>query len=61
MTVKKSCPRCARRLVVRRNKETGDKFLGCSQWPKCGHSEPLSEDVRMRLMGSPMLIPDQEG
>ncbi|KPL47637.1 restriction endonuclease [Xanthomonas axonopodis] len=30
-----SCPRCGSALVQRRNRRTGENFLGCSQFPKC--------------------------
>ncbi|MEB2185273.1 restriction endonuclease [Xanthomonas campestris pv. campestris] len=33
--VSPSCPRCSSALVQRRNRHTGDSFLGCSQFPKC--------------------------
>lgn len=28
-------------LVVRVNKQTGEKFLGCPNFPKCKHSEEI--------------------
>ncbi|ASK98518.1 restriction endonuclease [Xanthomonas campestris pv. merremiae] len=30
-----SCPRCGSALVQRRNRRTGENFLGCSQFPRC--------------------------
>ncbi|MBB3761611.1 restriction endonuclease [Xanthomonas arboricola] len=30
-----SCPRCGSALVQRRNRRTGQNFLGCIQFPKC--------------------------
>ncbi|WP_104553860.1 restriction endonuclease, partial [Xanthomonas arboricola] len=30
-----SCPRCGSALVQRRNRRTGESFLGCIQFPKC--------------------------
>ncbi|WP_115510046.1 restriction endonuclease [Xanthomonas arboricola] len=30
-----SCPRCGGALVQRRNRRTGENFLGCIQFPKC--------------------------
>ncbi|WP_349779567.1 restriction endonuclease [Xanthomonas sp. WHRI 7065] len=29
------CPRCGSALVQRRNRRTGENFLGCTQFPKC--------------------------
>ena len=38
-----ACPRanCDGHLVVRTNTITYEKFLGCSNWPKCDHAEPI--------------------
>jgi hypothetical protein len=30
-----TCPRCGSELVERQNKKTGEKFIGCSVFPKC--------------------------
>ncbi len=48
----KICPECGKDLVIRTNKATRERFLGCSQWPQCTHTEPLPEDVRLRLVGA---------
>jgi restriction system protein len=32
---KTKCPRCAAALVERSNRKSGEKFLGCSRYPKC--------------------------
>jgi ssDNA-binding Zn-finger/Zn-ribbon topoisomerase 1 len=39
------CPRgtCDGVLVKRRNKFTGEYFLGCSNFPDCDHTEPIEE------------------
>lgn len=51
--VSKTCPRCAPdRMVVRRNGETGDEFLGCVNWPECKHTEPLPLDMQLRRQGA---------
>ena len=36
----KKCPKCGSNLVVRTNKKSGNKFLGCPKFPKCKHAEP---------------------
>lgn len=36
-----TCPRCGSPLVERRNKTTGDRFLGCSTYPRCRYTQPL--------------------
>ncbi|MCD7098437.1 restriction endonuclease [Stenotrophomonas sp. MMGLT7] len=30
-----ACPRCGNTMVERRNRRTGETFLGCSQFPRC--------------------------
>lgn len=42
-------------MVIRKNKETGHEFLGCSQWPSCNHTEPLPMDIIMRRKGAATL------
>jgi ssDNA-binding Zn-finger/Zn-ribbon topoisomerase 1 len=29
------CPQCGNQLVVRKNRENGELFLGCSKYPEC--------------------------
>jgi restriction system protein len=36
-----NCPKCASGLVERRNRRTGEVFLGCSCYPACRHTQPL--------------------
>ncbi len=33
--VKRICPRCDSGLVARKNRKTGEDFIGCSSYPKC--------------------------
>lgn len=47
-------------LVVRKNRETGEYFLGCSQYPKCSWTDEISTSLVMRLEGHPEL-PGMEG
>jgi superfamily I DNA and/or RNA helicase len=35
-------------LVVRRNRKRGNKFLGCSSYPRCQYTEPLYQGNRVR-------------
>ena len=53
--IKKTCPDCARPLKVRTNGETGQKFLGCTEYPDCRYTEPLPEDLVMRIAGAATL------
>lgn len=52
------CPRCgaATLLVVRTNRQQGNQFLGCPNWPKCGHTQPIPEHIRMEAAGQPRLF-----
>ena len=53
----KNCPRngCNGRLIIQQNRKTKTHFLGCERWPKCEHTEPLPEDVKMVAMGAQKL------
>ncbi|AIF69595.1 DNA topoisomerase I [Palaeococcus pacificus DY20341] len=35
------CPKCGGDLVVRYNRRTGKRFVGCSSWPECNVTYPL--------------------
>lgn len=37
-----SCPACGSAMVVRRNRISGDSFLGCSTFPRCRHTAKSS-------------------
>jgi len=53
----KTCPKCGpvARLLVRTNTQTGGQFLGCENYPTCNFTEPLSEDLKMELLGASRL------
>ena len=36
----KKCPSCNSELMIRKNKRDGSTFFGCSNFPKCKHTEP---------------------
>ncbi len=36
------CPRCGAPLVHRRNRSTGEHFLGCSRFPQCRYTQPIT-------------------
>jgi restriction system protein len=40
------CGQCGSDLVVRRNRNTGDSFYGCSRYPTCRFTRPLKAQVR---------------
>jgi len=35
------CPKCGGDLIVRYNRRTGKRFVGCSNWPNCNVTYPL--------------------
>ncbi len=35
------CPKCSSAMVARANSRTGERFLGCSNFPKCRGARPL--------------------
>lgn len=43
----KNCPDCGQPLTIRTNRNTGEDFLGCSDWPGCSYTEVLPEDIIM--------------
>lgn len=54
-TINVTCPSCGKPMKVRRNKETGHEFLGCSQWPTCTETKPMPEYVAMLRAGATTL------
>lgn len=59
-SITKACPDCGRTLLIRMNRENGSEFIGCTGWPECRHTEPISDTLKMRLMGAPTLFDDPE-
>ena len=49
------CPDCGQPLVLRTNRLTQESFLGCSLYPRCVHTEPLSEYHVKVARGDPRL------
>lgn len=49
----KPCPKCGQPLEIKRNRETGHEFLGCSAWrlTGCTYTEPLPEAIKLRRQG----------
>lgn len=35
------CPRCGGQLVIRSNKVSGNRFVGCSTFPRCRYTAPI--------------------
>lgn len=58
----KACPCCGQTLTIRRNRESGEEFFGCSGYPACTYTEPLPEAIKLRRIGQRDLFdeePDQ--
>jgi len=53
--IAKACPQCGQRLTLRRNRSSGEPFLGCSRWRECDHTETLPLDLQKRASGDPVL------
>ena len=41
LTPTKICSRCGKEMVLRHNRQTGQKFYGCSAYPKCRNMEKV--------------------
>lgn len=54
----KACPECAADvyLIVKTNSKNGSQFLGCPNFPACRHTEPIPEDIKLRLLGQKRLL-----
>lgn len=37
-------PRCGGTLMIRTNRSTGNKFYGCSNYPRCKYTEKYQQD-----------------
>jgi DNA topoisomerase-1 len=46
------CPDCGHDLTIRENSHDGSRFLGCSTYPKCKHSQGLPASFAMREAGA---------
>jgi len=53
--VQRYCPKCGKIMWLKKQKETGQLFVGCSQWPDCTYTEPLPEDQYLKAIRAPKL------
>lgn len=53
-----NCPKCGRRLQIKRRRKDGRNFLGCTGYPECEHTQPLPQDVAMRALGQCEMFPE---
>lgn len=50
------CPICGAEMVKRENHSTGELFWGCSSYPACKGTRPISEYEKMIDAGAPTLF-----
>lgn len=48
------------KLIVKENRQNGNQFLGCPEWPDCDHTEGIPETMKMRALGQPELFAKDE-
>ena len=53
-TVKRLYFRCpnGHPMVERTNSQSGQEFLGCSQWPECRSTRPIPEYLALKRAGA---------
>lgn len=49
------CPECGGELVVRTNRTTSERFLGCAAYPRCAATQQLTEWHQKVARGDPRL------
>lgn len=52
------CPNCEHgvKLIVRTNRQRGDQFLGCPNFPECTYTQEIPEAWYLEAMGQPKLF-----
>jgi ssDNA-binding Zn-finger/Zn-ribbon topoisomerase 1 len=57
-----SCPECGvgSSMVIRQNGDTLEFFIGCSNYPRCKHSQNLPEHLRLEALGQRSLFDADE-
>lgn len=63
--ITKACKRCGKLMQVKRNRTTGEDFLGCTghipgDWDSCNHTEPLPESIRLKRQGQKGMFDDAD-
>lgn len=51
-----NCPVCNAPMVERVNSKTDEPFYGCSRYPDCKGTRPISETEKMRRAGATTLF-----
>jgi ssDNA-binding Zn-finger/Zn-ribbon topoisomerase 1 len=60
MKSKLKCPECSSDLIVRENRETGNQFLGCANYPECCYARSIPQEWIMRATGQVGLFDEEE-
>ena len=55
-----NCPKCGLELVVRTNSQSGANFYGCKGFPKCKHSQSMTQAVTRSRQTSNDAIPSKD-
>ncbi len=52
------CPTCKppRKLIVKTNRQNGNQFLGCPNWPNCDYTRGIPEELILRAQGQKELF-----
>ena len=57
MNLAETCPECGARLTKRHQKNDKRKrFIGCTRYPECSFTKPMSQETIMREQGQPELF-----
>lgn len=61
--IRKGCKRCGALMLIKRNRATGEQFLGCSAHRpddrlSCQYTEPLPEAIRLKRQGQRGMFDD---
>lgn len=54
------CPVCGSPMVKRQNRESQETFWGCTNYPSCTGTRPISEYEKMLEAGAPTLFDVKE-
>lgn len=49
------CPACGRPMAERENRQNGSRFMGCTGYPECAHTEKVPAYVEMIRQGAALL------
>jgi ssDNA-binding Zn-finger/Zn-ribbon topoisomerase 1 len=61
----RKCPECQKHgrngeLVERNNRNSDNKFIGCSCWPQCRYNEPLDGEIKKQYKKAKEKIEKEE-